>query len=124
MLQKHKRKRWLPGIASGEKILSISMTEPGTGSDLSSIKTYAEDKGDYFLLNGAKTFISNGYLSNLNIVAARTGKDTSNISLIVVEDGMPGYERGKKLKKVGLHAQDTAEIFFNDVKVPKEKLVR
>ena len=120
---KEQKKRWLPGIASGEKILSISMTEPGTGSDLSAIRTYAEDKGDYFLLNGAKTFISNGYLSNLNVVAARTGEGASNISLLVVEDSMPGYERGKKLKKIGLHAQDTAEIFFNDVKVPKENLL-
>ena len=117
------KKRWLPDIISGKKILSISMTEPGAGSDLAAISTWAEKKGDHYLLNGSKTFISNGHLSDLSIVAAKTGKDSSSISLFVVEREMPGFQRGRKLKKIGLHAQDTAELFFNDVKVPKENLL-
>lgn len=117
------KQRWLPGIIKGDKILAVAMTEPGTGSDLANIQTKAEDKGDHFLLNGSKTFISNGFLADLVIVAARTGEGQGGISLLVVEDGMPGFERGRKLKKIGLKAQDTAELFFNDVKVPKENLL-
>ncbi len=117
------KKRWLPGVIDGSKILAIAMTEPGAGSDLASITTRAEDKGDYFLLNGQKTFISNGYLSDLVIVAARTGSGQGGISLLVVERGMAGFERGRKLKKIGLHAQDTAELIFTDVKVPKANLL-
>ena len=118
------KQRWLPGCVSGEKVLAIAMTEPGTGSDLSAIRTKAEDKGDHFLLNGSKTFISNGILADLVIVAAKTDPSSSHgISLLVVERGMEGFERGKNLKKMGMHSQDTAELFFNNVKVPKENLL-
>jgi acyl-CoA dehydrogenase len=118
------KERWLPGCVSGEKVLAIAMTEPGTGSDLSSIRTKAEDKGDHYLLNGSKTFISNGILGDLVIVAAKTDANSSHgISLLVVERGMDGFERGKNLKKMGMHSQDTAEMFFNNVKVPKENLL-
>lgn len=117
------KKRWLPGIINGTKILSIGMTEPGTGSDLAAVTTRAVDKGDHYLLNGSKTFISNGYLSDLCIVVARTGEGQGGISLLMVERGMAGFERGRKLKKIGLHAQDTAELHFNDVKVPKANLI-
>lgn len=118
------KERWLPGCVSGEKVLAIAMTEPGTGSDLSSIRTKAEDKGDHYLLNGSKTFISNGILADLVIVAAKTDPNASHgISLFVVERGMEGFERGKNLKKMGMHSQDTAELFFNNVKVPKDNLL-
>jgi len=116
--------RWMPGIVSGEKILAVAMTEPSTGSDLAGMKTHAEDKGDHWLLNGAKTYISNGILSDLVVVAARTDPESRHgLSLLVVERGMEGFERGRKLAKMGLHAQDTAELFFNDVKVPKANML-
>ena len=116
--------RWLPGCVSGDKILAIAMTEPGAGSDLAGIRTRAEDMGDHWLLNGSKTYISNGILANLVIVAARTDPESRRgISLLVVEDGMDGFERGRNLKKMGLKSQDTAELFFNNVKVPKENLL-
>lgn len=116
--------RWMPGIVSGEKILAVAMTEPSTGSDLAGMKTRAEDKGDHWLLNGAKTYISNGILSDLVVVAARTDPASRHgLSLFVVERGMEGFERGRKLAKMGLKAQDTAELFFNDVKVPKANML-
>jgi alkylation response protein AidB-like acyl-CoA dehydrogenase len=116
--------RWLPGCVSGEKILAVAMTEAGAGSDISGIRTKAEDKGDHFLLNGSKTFISNGILADLVIVAARTDPNNSHgMSLFVVERGMEGFERGKNLRKMGMHSQDTAELFFNNVRVPKENLL-
>jgi alkylation response protein AidB-like acyl-CoA dehydrogenase len=116
--------RWLPKCVSGEAILAIAMTEPGAGSDLAAIRTKAEDKGDHFLLNGAKTYISNGILADLVIVAARTDPGNKRgISLLVVERGMEGFERGANLAKIGLKSQDTAELFFNNVKVPKENLL-
>jgi len=116
--------RWLPKCVSGENVLAIAMTEPGAGSDVSGIRTKAEDKGDHYLLNGSKTFISNGILADLVIVAAKTDPNSSHgLSLFVVERGMEGFERGKNLKKMGLHSQDTAELFFNNVKVPKENLL-
>jgi acyl-CoA dehydrogenase len=116
--------RWLPGCVSGDTILSIAMTEPGTGSDLAGMKTRAEDKGDYWLLNGSKTYISNGLISNLCVVAARTNPDSTHaVGLFVVEEGMPGFKRGRKLKKLGLHSQDTAELFFQDVKVPRANVL-
>jgi acyl-CoA dehydrogenase len=116
--------RWLPGCVSGDNILSIAMTEPGTGSDLAGMKTRAEDKGDYWLLNGSKTYISNGLISNLCVVAARTNPDSPHaVGLFVVEEGMPGFKRGRKLKKLGLHSQDTAELFFQDVKVPRANVL-
>jgi alkylation response protein AidB-like acyl-CoA dehydrogenase len=118
------KQRWLPKCVSGESILAIAMTEPGAGSDLASIRAKAEDKGDHYLLNGAKTYISNGILADLVIVAARTDpKNKRGISLFVVERGMEGFERGANLAKMGLKSQDTAELFFNNVKVPKENLL-
>lgn len=109
---------FLPGVVSGETILAIAMTEPGTGSDLAAIRTRAEDKGDYWLLNGSKTYISNGLLAGLVVVAARTGPG-HEIGLFLVEAGMEGFRRGQPLQKLGLKSQDTAELFFDDVKVPK-----
>jgi alkylation response protein AidB-like acyl-CoA dehydrogenase len=119
------KRRWLPGCVSGETITAIAMTEPGAGSDLQGIRTTAVDKGDHYVLNGSKTFISNGILSDLVIVVARTdpGAGHKGISLLVVERGMPGFERGRNLDKMGLKAQDTAELFFDDVVVPKENLL-
>jgi alkylation response protein AidB-like acyl-CoA dehydrogenase len=117
--------RWLPGLVSGELISAIAMTEPGAGSDLQGIRTTAVDAGDHYVLNGSKTFISNGILSDLVIVVARTDPDAGHqgISLLVVERGMPGFTRGRNLDKMGLHAQDTAELSFTDVRVPKENLL-
>ena len=116
--------RWLPGCIRGEKILAVAMTEPGAGSDLAGMKTRAEDRGDHWLLNGSKTYISNGQLADLVIVAARSQpEERYGIGLFVVEAGMQGFERGQRLKKMGLAAQDTSELFFNDVKVPKENVL-
>ncbi|MBB35940.1 MAG: acyl-CoA dehydrogenase [Hirschia sp.] len=116
--------RFMPGIVSGETILAVAMTEPSTGSDLAGMKTRAVDKGDHWLLNGAKTYISNGILGDLIVVAARTDPDRPHgISLFLVERGMEGFERGRKLDKMGLKSQDTAELFFNDVKIPKANLL-
>lgn len=116
--------RWLPGCISGEQILAIAMTEPGAGSDVAGMKTNAVDRGDHWVLNGSKTYISNGINADLVIVAARTVADSSHgLGLFVVERGMDGFERGRNLKKMGLAAQDTAELFFNDVKVPKENVL-
>nr|WP_087572873.1 acyl-CoA dehydrogenase family protein [Sphingomonas sp. CDS-1] len=116
--------RWMPGIVSGEQILAVAMTEPSTGSDLAGMRTRAEDKGDHWLLNGAKTYISNGILSDLVVVAARTDPDVKHsLGLFVVERGMEGFERGRKLDKLGMKAQDTAELFFNDVKLPKANVL-
>ena len=118
------RDRFMPGVVSGETILAIAMTEPGTGSDLAGIKTRAVDMGDHYVLNGFKTYISNGFLAGLILVAARTNPDNSHeIGLFWVEDGTPGLSRGRNLKKVGLESQDTAELFFDDMKVPKENLL-
>jgi alkylation response protein AidB-like acyl-CoA dehydrogenase len=123
------KRRWLPGCVTGETITAIAMTEPGAGSDLQGIRTHAHDKGDHYVLNGSKTFISNGILADLVVVVARTdtqvdgGLGHRGISLLVVERGMAGFERGRNLAKVGLHAQDTAELFFDDVVVPKENLL-
>lgn len=117
--------RWLPGLVSGEIISAIAMTEPGAGSDLQGIKTTAVDQGDHYVLNGSKTFISNGILADLVIVVCRTDPDAGHqgISLLVVERGMAGFERGRNLDKMGMKAQDTAELFFDDVRVPKENLL-
>ncbi|MCG6492943.1 acyl-CoA dehydrogenase family protein [Kitasatospora sp. A2-31] len=119
------KRRWLPGFCSGELVTAIAMTEPGTGSDLQGIRTHAVDRGDHYLLNGAKTFISNGILSDLVVVVARTTPEggARGLSLLVVERGMPGFERGRNLDKIGQKAQDTAELFFEDVRVPKENLL-
>jgi acyl-CoA dehydrogenase len=118
------KQRWLPQCVSGESILAVAITEPGAGSDVAGIRTRAEDKGDYFLLNGSKTFISNGINADLVVVVARTDPDNRHgLSLFVVERGMEGFDRGKNLKKMGMKSQDTAELFFNNVKVPKENLL-
>jgi long-chain-acyl-CoA dehydrogenase len=112
--------RWLPGFASGELITAIAMTEPGAGSDLQGIATTAVLDGGHYVLNGAKTFISNGILADLVIVVAKTAPDEGyqGITLVVVERGMAGFDRGRNLDKIGLKAQDTAELFFDDVRVP------
>lgn len=119
------KKRWLPGIASGELITAVGMTEPGIGSDLASMTTTAVRDGDTYVLNGSKTFITNGILSDLVIVACKTDPTQRHkgMSLIVVEAGMEGFERGRNLDKVGMHSQDTAELFFNDVRVPAENRI-
>ena len=118
------KERWLPKSISGEHILAVAITEPGAGSDVAGIRTRAEDKGDHYLLNGSKIYISNGILADLVVVVARTDMDNSHgLSLFVVERGMEGFERGRNLKKMGLKSQDTAELFFNNVKVPKENLL-
>ena len=119
------KRRWLPGCVTGETITAIAMTEPGAGSDLQGIRTTAVDKGDHYVLNGSKTFISNGINADLVIVVARTDPDAGHkgISLLVVERGMPGFERGRNLDKMGMKAQDTAELFFDGVEVPKQNLL-
>ncbi|GAB3323005.1 acyl-CoA dehydrogenase family protein [Geodermatophilus aquaeductus] len=118
--------RWLPGFCRGELITAIAMTEPGTGSDLQSIRTTARRDGDSWVLSGAKTFITNGINADLVIVVARTDPDapgSRGTSLLVVERGMHGFTRGRNLDKVGLKAQDTAELFFDEVRVPAENLL-
>lgn len=113
--------KYMPGVVAGTTILAIAMTEPSTGSDLAAIKTNARDAGDHYVLNGSKTYISNGQIADLIIVAARTGE--RSIGLFLVEADMEGFQRGRKLKKLGLHSQDTSELFFHDVKVPKENVL-
>jgi acyl-CoA dehydrogenase len=117
--------RWLPGYCSGELITAIAMTEPGAGSDLQGIRTTAVRDGDDWILNGQKTFISNGQLADLVIVFARTDPDAGHLgySLLMVERGMAGFERGRNLEKVGMHAQDTSELFFSDVRVPAASML-
>jgi alkylation response protein AidB-like acyl-CoA dehydrogenase len=117
--------RWLPGFCSGETITAIAMSEPGAGSDLQGIQTTARRDGDHYVLNGQKTFISNGILADLVIVVAKTDPDAGaqGISLIVVERGMDGFDRGRNLDKIGLKAQDTAELFFDNVRVPATNLL-
>jgi alkylation response protein AidB-like acyl-CoA dehydrogenase len=112
--------RWLPGCIQGSSILAIAMTEPDAGSDLAGIKMRAEDKGDYWLLTGSKTYISNGQIADLIIVVARSiANEKRALGLFVVEAGMAGFRRGQRLAKMGLSAQDTSELFFDAVKVPK-----
>ncbi len=119
------KQRWLPGIASGELITAIAMTEPGTGSDLASISATAIRDGDHYVVNGAKTFITNGINADLVITAVKTdpARRHKGISLLVLERGMPGFERGRNLDKLGQHAQDTAELSFTDVAVPAANLL-
>jgi acyl-CoA dehydrogenase len=116
------KQRFLPKCVSGETILGIAMTEPGAGSDVSAIKTRAEDKGDHYLLNGQKTYISNGIIGDLFVVAVRTGPDRQ-LGLFLVEGGMKGFNRGRNLKKMGMKSQDTAELFFENVEIPKENVL-
>jgi alkylation response protein AidB-like acyl-CoA dehydrogenase len=119
------KERWLPGIVSGELITAIGMTEPGIGSDLASLATTAIRDGDRYLVNGAKTFITNGINADLVITAVKTdpAQKHGGISLVVLERGMPGFTRGRNLDKLGQHAQDTAELFFSDVPVPVTNLL-
>ena len=119
------KKKWLPKMVSGEAISAVAMTEPGAGSDLQGMKTTAVDKGDHYLVNGSKTFITNGYLSDICVVAVKTDPTlgAKGISLLLLESGMKGYSKGKPLEKIGLHAQDTCELFFENVEVPKENLL-
>ncbi|MEV0431480.1 acyl-CoA dehydrogenase family protein [Micromonospora sp. NPDC050495] len=124
MTTEEQKARWFPGIASGELITAVAMSEPGTGSDLSGIRTKAVRDGDHYVINGAKTFITNGINADLVITAVRTGDHPHRgLSLIVVERGTPGFERGRKLDKVGLHAQDTAELAFTDARMPAANLL-
>lgn len=121
------KKRWLPKMVSGELIMAIAMTEPNTGSDLAGVRTTAIKNGSGYVVNGQKTFITNGLLNDAVIVVAKTDPNSDNahqgFSLIVVERSMEGYMPPRKLDKMGLHAQDTAELFFNEVKVPEENLL-
>lgn len=125
LANEEQKQRWLPKFCTGELITAIAMTEPGTGSDLQGIKTRAVKEGDHYILNGSKTFITNGIHSDLVIVVAQTDaeKGALGFSLLVVERGMEGFERGRHLDKIGLEAQDTAELSFTDVKVPVENLL-
>ncbi len=122
------KQQWLPKLATGEVVTAIAMTEPGTGSDLQAIKTTAVggESEDHYVLNGSKSFITNGVLSDLVIVVAKTGTSADNadkISLLLVEANSPGFSKGKALKKIGMKAQDTCELFFDNVKVPKANLL-
>lgn len=120
------KKRWLPRMATGELITAIAMSEPGTGSDLQSVKTTALKQGNQYVVNGQKTFITNGQSANLIIVVAKTdpSEGAKGVSLMVVEtDEVEGFERGRNLKKLGNKAQDTSELFFSDVKIPTENLL-
>jgi alkylation response protein AidB-like acyl-CoA dehydrogenase len=114
------QQRWLPGVGSGDLVTAIAMTEPHTGSDLANIATTALRDGDHYVVNGAKTFITNGINADLVITAVKTDptKRHAGVSLLVIERGMAGFERGRRLEKLGLHCQDTAELFFHDVRVP------
>ncbi|MBP6381358.1 MAG: acyl-CoA dehydrogenase family protein [Pseudomonadales bacterium] len=119
------KRKYLPKMISGEMIGAIAMTEPGAGSDLQGVKTTAVRDGDHYVINGSKTFITNGYLSDLVIVVAKTDPagGAKGTSLILVEAGTPGFSKGRKLKKVGMKAQDTSELFFEDVRVPCSNLI-
>jgi acyl-CoA dehydrogenase len=121
------KQSWLPRCVTGELITAIAMTEPGTGSDLANIKTTAKLDGDHYILNGQKTFITNGIQSDLILVACKTDPHAvpkhKGVSLLLVERDNPGFSRGRKLNKVGLHSQDTAELIFEDCRVPKENLL-
>lgn len=115
--------RWLPGMAAGELIGAIAMTEPGAGSDLKSVRTTARREGEHYVLNGSKTFITNGINSGLVIVVVKTAPElgAKGVSLIVVEEGTPGFAKGRQLEKIGLMAQDTSELFFDEVRVPVDQ---
>ena len=119
------QEKYIPKMVSGDYIGAIAMTEPGAGSDLQGMRTSAIDQGDYYLVNGSKTFITNGYLSDVVVVAVKTdpSKGAKGISLVVMDNSMEGYTKGFPFEKVGLHAQDTCELFFEDVKVPKVNLL-
>jgi len=119
------KQKYLPKMAAGQLITSLGMTEPNCGSDLQAITTSAVDKGDHYLVNGQKTFITNGYMSDMSLVAVKTkpGTEKEGVSLLIIESDAEGFEKGKPLKKIGMKAQDTSELFFDNVKVPKENLL-
>lgn len=119
------KRKYLPKLVSGEMVAAIAMTEPGAGSDLQGVKTTAVLDGDEYVINGSKTFITNGFLADLVIVVAKTDPKAGakGISLFVVEAGTPGFSKGKRLEKVGMKAQDTSELFFQDVRIPRENLL-
>jgi len=120
------KQQWLPKMAYGEVVTAIAMTEPGTGSDLQAIRTSAVLDGDDYVINGSKIFITNGYLCDMAIVVCKTGnndKGSANLSLIMVEADRPGFSKGKPLNKIGMKGQDTCELFFDNVRVPKENLL-
>ncbi len=125
MTNDEQKARWLPGVVEGRTILGIAMTEPGTGSDLAGIRTTAVRDGDHYVVNGSKTFISNGQNAELFVVAVRTSPDRHRgLSLLVVESDTEGFERGRNLDKVGLHSQDTSELTFTDMRVPITNLLQ
>lgn len=118
------QQRWLPGVVTGETVLGIAMTEPGTGSDLAGIRTTAVRDGQHYVVNGAKTFISNGQSGDLFVIAVRTSPDRhKGLSLLVADADTPGFHRGRNLEKIGLHAQDTSELTFTDMRVPVANLL-
>ncbi len=119
------KRRWLPGLASGEVVGAIAMTEPGTGSDLQSVRTRAERRGDSYVINGSKIFISNGQLCDMVVVVAKTdpSQGSKGVSLIIVDAATPGFRRGKALDKLGMEGQDTSEMFFDDCTVPADCLL-
>ena len=119
------KKAYVPKMVSGEWIGAVAMTEPGAGSDLQGMRTTAMDQGDHFVMNGSKTFITNGYLSDVVVVAAKTDptRGAKGISLFLIDKDMPGFTKGVPFEKVGLHAQDTCELFFEEVKIPKQNLL-
>lgn len=119
------KEKWLPGCVTGDHITAVAMTEPGAGSDLAGIKTTAVKEGDHYIVNGQKTFITNGINADLILVAVKTDPEARHkgISLLLVEEGLPGFKRGRKLDKVGMHAQDTAELYFEDCRVPVSNLI-
>jgi acyl-CoA dehydrogenase len=119
------KQKWLPKMVNGEAISAIAMTEPGAGSDLQNIKTTAIDQGDHYLVNGSKTFITNGYLCDIAVVAVKTdpSQGAKGTSMLLIEADREGFSKGQPFEKVGLHSQDTCELFFDDVKVPKENLL-
>lgn len=120
------KKHWLPKMASGETVTAIAMTEPGTGSDLQAVRTTAILEGDDYVINGSKIFITNGYLCDMVIVVCKTGssdKGSANLSLLIVEADRAGFSKGKPLNKIGMKGQDTCELFFDNVRVPKENLL-
>ncbi|TBW29198.1 acyl-CoA dehydrogenase family protein [Gramella sp. KN1008] len=119
------KQKYLPGMATGKMIASLGMTEPNCGSDLQAITTTAVDNGDHYLVNGQKTFITNGCMCDISLVAVKTwkGTDKEGISLLIIESDLEGFEKGHPLKKIGMKAQDTCELFFDNVKVPKENLL-
>src|SRR5699024_10320670 len=118
------KERFLPKLISGESIIAIAVTEPDAGSDLAGMKARAVEEGDHWVLNGSKAYISNGINADVVIVAAKTHPDSPHgVTLFIVERGMEGFERGRNLKKMGMHSQDTAELFFENVKIPKENVL-